>query len=288
MSEIIGIDVSQWQGVMDWDKAKAAGAQFAYIRAAFGSHKDTQFDRNWAETKRVGIPRGAYGWVINGVNQQVNAQRFKNFVGDDIGELPPTCDFEKYQSSGEWKYPTFGELRTFVERVELLFGVVPFIYSSRGYWTSLQNHATQTWAVKCPYWHAQYTKATIPNIPAPFPTWKLWQFSADGNGRGAEFGAKSSAIDINRFNGDIVDFEKFIGGDVYDPNDPPKDEYVRVVNCEWLSFRNRPEVYPGDRPAISPRMAQPAKVLKRENGWLYVELSGGDRGWIYEAYTRRV
>jgi lysozyme len=59
MSNMIGIDVSTYQSVIDWDKAKAAGAQWAFIRACFGKSKDAQFDRNWSESKRVGIPRGA-------------------------------------------------------------------------------------------------------------------------------------------------------------------------------------------------------------------------------------
>jgi lysozyme len=237
MGQITGIDCSQYQGIIDWDKAKAAGAQFAFIRACFGSSKDTQFDRNWAESKRVGIPRGAYGWVINGVNQQINAQRFKNFVGEDVGDLPPVCDFEKYMSGGVVKMPTFGELRTFVEQTELLFKRIPFIYSSTGYWRSLPNSTTQTWAVRYPYWHAQYTSAANPVIPAPFPKWTFWQWSADGNGKGKEYGAQSSAIDLNRFNGDIVDFQKLLGVEVIEPEPnppvtPPSDLAVRVEKLE--------------------------------------------------------
>lgn len=243
MGQITGIDVSQYQGVMNWETAKAAGAQFAFIRACFGSSKDAQFDRNWAESKRVGIPRGAYGWVINGVNQQINAQRFRNYVGDDIGELDPVCDFERYRiklpdGTYIYKYPTFGELRTFVEQVELLFKRIPFIYSSTGYWRSLPNSTTQTWAVRYPYWHAQYTSAANPVIPAPFPKWTFWQWSADGNGKGKEYGAQSSAIDLNRFNGDIVDFHKLLGVEVIEPEPdppvpPPTDDYIeRLSNLE--------------------------------------------------------
>lgn len=61
-----GIDVSQWQGVIDWAKVKAAGVQFALIRAGYGdtlsypSQIDTQYERNYAECKRLGIPVGVY------------------------------------------------------------------------------------------------------------------------------------------------------------------------------------------------------------------------------------
>ena len=59
-----GIDVSKHQGVIDWDKVKASGqVDFAILRAGFGkesSQIDVQFERNYSECKRLGIPCGAY------------------------------------------------------------------------------------------------------------------------------------------------------------------------------------------------------------------------------------
>lgn len=56
-----GIDVSQWQGVIDWAKVKAAGIQFAMIRAGYGQNNiDPQFERNISECNRLGIPCGIY------------------------------------------------------------------------------------------------------------------------------------------------------------------------------------------------------------------------------------
>lgn len=289
---MIGIDVSQWQGVMDWDKAKAAGVQWAFIRACFGTTKDTLFDRNWAESKRVGIPRGAYGWVINGANQVNNADKFIGFLGNDQGDLAPACDFEKYKSGGVVKYPTFAELRTFVERVEVLAKRKPFIYTSTGYWKSLANSTLQTWAVKYPYWHAQYTSTSTPTIPAPFPTWVFWQYSADGNGRGREFGAQSSAIDLNRFNGDMMDLQKLLGVEVIEP---PKPQYVRVIAKQangaagWLFFRSKPAFYSGDGLAVGYgvklKLAEPEPV----NGLWHVTIDDFD-GYVSagKAYTEVV
>lgn len=56
-----GIDVSQWQGVIDWTKVKAAGIEFAMIRAGYGQNNiDPQFKRNISECNRLGIPCGIY------------------------------------------------------------------------------------------------------------------------------------------------------------------------------------------------------------------------------------
>lgn len=60
---IKGIDVSKWQGTIDWAKVKRAGVGFAIIRAGFGrevSQKDTKFEANYAGAKAQGIPVGAY------------------------------------------------------------------------------------------------------------------------------------------------------------------------------------------------------------------------------------
>lgn len=56
-----GIDVSQWQGTIDWPKVKAAGIEFAMIRAGYGQNNiDPQFKRNISECNRLGIPCGIY------------------------------------------------------------------------------------------------------------------------------------------------------------------------------------------------------------------------------------
>ena len=56
-----GIDVSYWQGTIDWDKVKANGIEFAILRCGYGSSGvDTSFERNVRECERVGIPWGAY------------------------------------------------------------------------------------------------------------------------------------------------------------------------------------------------------------------------------------
>jgi lysozyme len=225
MGALIGIDVSAYQGIIDWQKAKQAGCAFAFIRCHYQGGKDKYFDRNWAETKKAGTPRGAYGWVIPGKDQKAEADKFCGYLGDDLGELAPAVDFEKYNGT-----PTFGELRTFIERVEVLTKRLPYIYTSYGFWTSQAGYANQTWAARYPLWHAQYTNAVTPTIKAPFNNWTFWQYSSPGNRQAANYGTGGFDLDINRFNGDIVDFEKLIGTEVIEPE--PNDLKVRVAKLE--------------------------------------------------------
>ena len=74
-----GIDVSKWQGSkIDWAKVKAAGIDYAILRAGYGSYisqKDPTFERNYAECKRLGIPVSVYWYVyaktLDGIKQEV-------------------------------------------------------------------------------------------------------------------------------------------------------------------------------------------------------------------------
>jgi GH25 family lysozyme M1 (1,4-beta-N-acetylmuramidase) len=68
-----GIDVSSWQGIIDWDAVKADGIQFAIIRAGFGDELDIKFTRNISECNRVGIPCGVY-WFSYALTAQEAAQ----------------------------------------------------------------------------------------------------------------------------------------------------------------------------------------------------------------------
>ena len=64
--QIQGIDVSVYQGNIDWVKVKNAGVKFAIIRAGYGreiSQKDTFFDTNYANAKAAGMPIGAYWYA---------------------------------------------------------------------------------------------------------------------------------------------------------------------------------------------------------------------------------
>jgi len=63
--------------------------------------------------------------------------------------------------------------------------------------------------------------------------WHFWQYSGDGNMLGSTYGAQSSSIDLDRFNGNMDAFEAFINGEV--PEEPPHEiflPYIARVNAE--------------------------------------------------------
>ncbi len=92
---IQGIDVSRWQGEIDWEEVKDAGTRFAFIKATEGGdHIDPSFRRNWAGAKKHGIARSAYHfvWWCRTAKEQVHW--FKKAHPRDPDALPPVLDVE--------------------------------------------------------------------------------------------------------------------------------------------------------------------------------------------------
>ena len=94
-----GIDVSQWQGDIDWDKVKAAGYKFVIIRAGYGkyiSQKDKKFEQNYAGAKRVGLHIGAYwySYAINATDAATEAKVFMEAIRGKTFDYPVFLDIE--------------------------------------------------------------------------------------------------------------------------------------------------------------------------------------------------
>ncbi len=232
---IPGIDVSHWQNdkstpqKMDFEKAKAAGAKFTFIKVSERGGMDEDYFLNWKSAKSAGIPRGGYHFLRWDISGLLQARIFCDLLKDDPGELPPVADFEAPLKDG--KYPSNALLAQFLEAVESILGKKPMIYTSPGFWNSYGKNKTTgkfdaSWSYY-PLWIAHYTSAAAPQIPEPWKTdqkpWSFWQYSATGDG--LKFGAESKGIDLNWFNGSQADLDKLAGitptdgGDAAD--DPP-------------------------------------------------------------------
>ena len=94
-----GVDVSTYQGQVDWAAAKKDGVAFAFARASDGlTHPDAQFTRNWQVMKTDGILRGAYQFFRPALDPVAQAdlllQKLKDAGGLLPGDLPPVLDAE--------------------------------------------------------------------------------------------------------------------------------------------------------------------------------------------------
>lgn len=233
--KVLGIDVSVWQDdnstaqMMDFEKAKQAGTKFVFIKASERGGVDPDFVNNWKNAKEAGLPRGAYHflrWDLSGLMQ---ARVFCALLKDDPGELPPVADFEAPAKNGI--SPSNAILAQFLEAVESETGKRPMIYTSPGFWNP-NGSTDQKWAYY-PLWIAHYTAAQNPIVPKPWTDWTFWQYTDKGDG--LKFGAESKGLDMNRYNGDIIDLQKLIGADVIEPPAvPPVDSDLefRIGNLE--------------------------------------------------------
>jgi lysozyme len=116
-----GIDVSHHQGRIAWGGLKAQGVDFAYIKASEGGdHRDRAFARNWEESRRAGIRRGAYHFFTLCRSGAEQAANFIAAVPVDAQALAPAVDLEYMGNctKGMTREQFPGELRAFIQRVE--------------------------------------------------------------------------------------------------------------------------------------------------------------------------
>lgn len=179
-----GIDVSKYQGQIDWEVVKASGIEFAIIRAGFGvSTMDQCFTRNIQECIRVGMPVGAY-WFIYGVNEAdavKNADKFHEFLSPYKNHITMRvwCDLEyDTDENAKKKGVTLTkELRTkmviaFCERMKQ-YGYEVGNYTNKDYMVNKFNDLSQY-----PIWYARYdvTEQKVLNECKPM----LWQYTSKG------------------------------------------------------------------------------------------------------------
>lgn len=200
-----GIDVSRYQAQdptqyadpkkMNWQMALDAGIDFAIIRCGLGTIEDWTYEYNRAECERLKIPFGVYHAFIpsGSVEKQV-----KFFTERMAGQIYPAADLEV--NGGFSKTELSKRAREYMIGIESVRE--PMIYTRASWWN---EHIGMTWGRDYPLWVAHYG-AKAPALPVGWKTWKFWQYSADGNGLGAEYGARSNSIDLNRYNGTMEEY----------------------------------------------------------------------------------
>ena len=239
MSEYtLGIDVSKWQGEMDWGKADSAGAKFAFIRAgsitATGGvpYTDYQFETN-ARIAHDYMPVGFYWYFRPQWDAAAQAEYFCNLIKDKRWLLPPVLDLESSWGMGPVEITEAAKI--FITEVYVRLGFWCLLYS-RALWLNDYTVSDAIWDF-VELWVARYADLDGPwsdgyCIPRDFDDWRFWQFSAGGNGRGPEFGAESKSIDLDYFNGDKNAFDKYLGAS-YPAPPPLPDDLGIEANLEF-------------------------------------------------------
>ncbi len=200
-----GIDISSWQGKIDWARVKSSGVDFAFIKATQGSsYTNPNFHSDWKEAKEQNIPRGAYHFFDPRVPVEKQVLHFVSTVNElHDGDLPPVLDLE---NESWWlaiaPAKRISMVMAWLEAVEAKFGLPPIIYTGFYFARDVLKTGRHAELVRYKLWIAHYTKAPLPLIPAPWSTFTFWQFTDH-----AKVAGITGNVDKNRFagsNGDLL------------------------------------------------------------------------------------
>ena len=181
MSEYRGIDVSHWQGAIDWAKVKAAGIQFAIIKSGgsdAGFYTDPRWEENYKGAKANGIAVGAYYFVgpgcISAADGQADAERFLAQLKGKQFEYPVYIDVEATPASK--KAGATEAVIAFCRAMEA-GGYYAGIYSST--YSGFRDRLDDSKLTPFTHWVAQYaSKCTYGG------SYGIWQYSSSGQVNG--------------------------------------------------------------------------------------------------------
>jgi GH25 family lysozyme M1 (1,4-beta-N-acetylmuramidase) len=200
---IEGVDVSYYDGNVDWASVKASGRQFAIARVSDGTgFMDPQFATNWSGIKAAGMVRGVYQFYRPEDDAVSQAKIVISAVGSiGAGDLPPVLDVEV--TDGESNATVVDGITTWVSQIRSSLGVEPMIYASPGFWEGLSGTSglSNTY-----YWDANWG-VSCPELASPWSSFKVWQYSDTGSVPGI-----SDQVDLDRFNGTEAQLLAFAGG----------------------------------------------------------------------------
>jgi lysozyme len=182
-AESNGIDVSHFQGNVDWKKVAASGISFAFVKATQGAHfTDPKFKENWAGTRAAGVLRGAYHFLDPSVDGKKQAAHFLATAKLGTGDLLPAVDVEKIGAGGAVELRN--NLMAFLAEVHKVSGHHAIIYISPAFWNEHIAAGTKApW--KNPLWVAEYG-VSKPRTIDGLPSWSIWQHSRKGSVSGIE------------------------------------------------------------------------------------------------------
>lgn len=175
---IKGIDVSAWQGIIDWKAVKAAGIQFAIIKAGGsddGIYTDSKFERNYEQCKANRIPVGAYWFIgpncITKADGEADAERFVKLLKGKQFEYPVYVDIEPPLKPANRKYNTDAVI-AFCEYMEKA-GYYTGVYGST--YSTFQSLVDDSRLTSYAHWVAQYA-----NSCTYWNSYGIWQYTSDG------------------------------------------------------------------------------------------------------------
>lgn len=202
---IRGVDVSIFQGEVDWKSLAAMGVRFAYLRCSIGNEPgvDVKFVANAKRAREAGIAVGPYHFAfpLPGLDPRRQAKHAfalasvdGRALGLDEGELLPAFDLEwpPPENWARWKC-TAVQIRdwglVYLDEAARLWGCRGPVYTYPWFWRKLSEAGGLAEYARNPLWMADYSASgrvprddERPKIPAPWDGDSLWCWQHDGDG----------------------------------------------------------------------------------------------------------
>lgn len=200
-----GIDVSKYQGDIDWNRVRAAGIQFAYLKVSEGGdHVDNRFYENWEAAKRAGVPRGAYHFIYWCRTAAEQAIWFSKAVPQDADQLPPVLDLEWNHHSptcprGTTKEDALEKIRLLLNIMEYHTGKRPVIYTDINFHKDVLEGQFRNYE----FWLRSV--AAEPHERYKDRPWTFWQYTATGRVPGIR-----GDVDRNVFHGSPAEWRRWL------------------------------------------------------------------------------
>ncbi len=201
---IQGIDVSHYQGDIDWQILQNQGIDFAFIKATEGSSSiDEKFFKNWKEASDTSIKIGAYHFFSFDSKGQTQAENYIQTVGSLNDKLVPVVDVEYYGNKAKNPPPkenVISELTDMLQFLEQEYGVKPIIYTTYPVYYKYLDEAFTEY----PLWIRDVYLYPI----TLKDQWTFWQYSDTAVLEG--YNGPEKYIDKNVFYGDMAELNEFI------------------------------------------------------------------------------
>ena len=208
------IDVSTWQGDVDYSRVRACGIVAVIIRAGFGQTEDNKFQQNYRNARAAGLKVGAYwySYAYCVADAEQEARACLEILGDRDFDLPIYYDMEEDSQMALGKSTMTAMACRFIDTVQA-GGYRGGMYSSPSWFTDFLDYdlLRSRYSIWLAHWASAHSRAC-----------DIWQYGEDGRIDGID-----GDVDLN-----LIENWDVIGGDI--PDVLPTADDVSTVQ-EWLN-----------------------------------------------------
>lgn len=235
--DCIIVDVSKWQGEIDFNKLRASGVKGVIIKCGQGSALDPRFIENWRKAKLAGLKVGCYWYYDSRIAPKRQAQIWADTMKlYGFGDLPHFLDYEENYGGD---YAGILDFLTFLLEFQALTGLANDrigIYTGYYYW--MQYGAHDSFWARYWMWIAWYGSEYDVIVPKPWTQDMVWGWQFTDLGDGLEMGVESRELDMNYFLKGLEVFEGMYGETGEVPPQTGEEGMFRVYSTRYgMSLR---------------------------------------------------